>query len=111
MREVRSRKDYMHFLSDELEPVLQEELRLFAGEVRSANPYSRWSNGLIRAIHAKNIAIVGEAFTWIDVMNCFDEMGEETGDTPYFRRKICWLKMGLSLEVMMVLIYAAVPML
>ncbi len=76
-------EDYMGFLSDQLEPIPQEEVERFQTEARSANPYSRWSNGLIRAIHAKNIAIIGEEFTWIDGMNCFDKQGEEFYRGPH----------------------------
>ena len=76
-------EDYMHYLSDTLEPIPQEELERFKTEARSANPYSRWSNGLIRAIHAKNIAIIGEEFTWIDGMNCYDGEGEDFYRGPH----------------------------
>lgn len=76
-------EDYFGFLEDKLELISQEEVKAFLAKSQSANPYSRWSNGLIRAIHAKNIAIIGEEHTWIDGMNCFDEQGEEFYRGPH----------------------------
>lgn len=76
-------EDYMHYLSDTLEPISQEEIEQYQGKNASVNPFSRWCNGLIRAIHAKNIAIIGEEFSWIDGMNCYDEEGEDQYRGPH----------------------------
>ena len=44
---------------------------------------SRWNNGLIRAINAENIAIIGENGSVIDGSDCFDEKGEENYRGPH----------------------------
>ena len=46
-------------------------------------PGSRWNNALIRAIDAENVAIIGEAGSYIDGNNCFDEQGEEFYRGPH----------------------------
>ena len=46
-------------------------------------PGSRWNNALIRAIDAENVAIIGEAGSYIDGNNCFDEQGEELYRGPH----------------------------
>jgi len=76
-------EDYKHIFSDQIEPITQEELDQFVNTNWSANPYTRWSSGLIRAIHAKNIAIIGEEFSWIDGMSCYDDKGEEGYRGPH----------------------------
>lgn len=76
-------EDYLSYLDDELEPILQEEIDKFKDKKRSADPYSRWSNGIIRAMNAENIAIIGEEFSIIDGMNCFDALGEEQYRGPH----------------------------
>jgi len=40
-------------------------------------PWSRWNGGLIKAINAENIAIIGEKGSVIDGSDCYDELGEE----------------------------------
>ena len=44
---------------------------------------SRWHNGIIRALDAENISIVGEEGSVIDGVNCFDEVGEEQYRGPH----------------------------
>ncbi len=46
-------------------------------------PMSRWNRGVIKAVDAKNIAIIGEAGSWIDGSDCYDEMGEERYRGPH----------------------------
>ena len=50
---------------------------------QSAYPYSRWNNAIIRAIRAKNVAIIGEKGSQINGQNCFDEQGEENYRGPH----------------------------
>ena len=77
-------KDYFAFLDDKIEPITQEELEKFEKlPSRSANPYSQWSNGFIRGIYAKNCAIIGEEFSYIDGMACYDPNGEEKYRGPH----------------------------
>lgn len=76
-------EDYSDYLLDSIEPISQGELDTYRKVGISASPFSRWSNGLIRAIHAKDIAIIGEEFSWIDGMNCYDETGEEDYRGPH----------------------------
>ncbi len=44
---------------------------------------SRWNNALIRALHAENVSIIGEADSFIDGADCFDEHGEEFYRGPH----------------------------
>lgn len=76
-------EDYMAYLDDKLEPISEEEKQKFAECSRSADPFSRWSNGIIKAYKAKNIAIIGEDLSCIDGMNAFDPEGEENYRGPH----------------------------
>ena len=81
--------DYCGYLNDKIEPISAEEIdsvvetALPEGNGRSARPYSRWNNAIIRAIKAKNIAIVGDEGSVIDGRNCFDPVGEESYRGPH----------------------------
>ena len=46
-------------------------------------PGCRWANGLIRAIDAENIAIIGEGNAVIDGRDCYDPDGEENYRGPH----------------------------
>lgn len=46
-------------------------------------PGGRWSNGLIRACCAENIAIIAETGAVIDGQDCYDEVGEENYRGPH----------------------------
>ncbi len=83
-------EDYCTFLSDRIEPISEEEKAAYAPNVAavprtgtSAYPYSRWNNGLIRAINAENIAIIGEEGSEINGQNCYDPQGEEKYRGPH----------------------------
>ena len=83
-------EDYLTYLNDEIEPINKEDLDMPAPTVmpqcyksRSAKPYSRWNNAVIRAINAKNIAIIGEKNAIISGQNCYDELGEENYRGPH----------------------------
>lgn len=61
--------DYTEYLNDRIEPFDVYE----QGEMsRSIYPFSRWNNGLIRAINAENIAIIGDPYSYIDGVDCYD---------------------------------------
>lgn len=47
------------------------------------SPLSRWHRGLIKAINAENIAVIGEKGAVIDGRDCFDEKGEENYRGPH----------------------------
>ena len=82
-------EDYFAYLDDEIEPISPEEMNMVTPtampdcNARSAKPYSRWNNAIIRAINAENIAIIGEKGSTIDGRNCFDELGEEGYRGPH----------------------------
>ncbi|MBR6791174.1 MAG: right-handed parallel beta-helix repeat-containing protein [Oscillospiraceae bacterium] len=80
----RDPDDYDAYLLDEIEPVDPPYKNFKELPVkRSSYAYSRWCNGLIRAIHAKNIAITGEPGSYIDGSNCYDPTGEEDYRGPH----------------------------
>lgn len=83
-------EDYTDYLKDAIEPILPEEISKPVSTIkpnteisRSVIPYSRWNNAIIRAIGAKNIAIIGEKGSEINGQNCFDELGEEDYRGPH----------------------------
>ena len=71
-------EDYMGFLEDTLEPLPEHD-----DSDPYVYPYSRWNNGLIRVIHAKNVAIIGEPGSYIDGCDCYDPQGEERYRGPH----------------------------
>ena len=82
--------DYCTYLKDTVEPISEEEKDAIAPNVadpersgRSAYPFSRWNNGLIRAYKAENIAIIGEEGSEINGQNCYDPVGEEHYRGPH----------------------------
>jgi len=77
----RDPNDYTNMLADAVEPLVEwpEEKR----PGRSAYPYSRWSNGIIRAFGAVDCAIVGDPHSFIDGRNCYDAQGEEDFRGPH----------------------------
>ena len=83
-------EDYCTYLLDKVEPISEEERYTMAPNVAEVNfdrvstfPHSRWNNGLIRAIHAENIAIIGEEGSEINGQNCYDPQGEESYRGPH----------------------------
>lgn len=91
LKGTRNPQDYLAFLNDPVEPVAQEDLCQqpwtcatdYADYEFLRRPASRWNNGLIRAIDAENIAIIGEPGAVIDGSDCYDEMGEEHYRGPH----------------------------
>ena len=99
----RNPEDYFGYLEDAIEPLTSmdmtafpyssyQEARIKMREQGTEDSYytdyyqkagRRWNNALIRAIRAKNIAIVGEEGAVIDGANCYDAMGEEGYRGPH----------------------------
>lgn len=87
----RNPEDYFSYVNDQVEPLgdLVTDARWNrppTGKrdytfMRKAG--SRWNNGLIRAVNAENIAIIGEEGSVIDGSDCFDELGEESYRGPH----------------------------
>ncbi len=88
---TRNPEDYLGFLDDTLEPVKDEyktdNLWVKPRERVSYDfllkPASRWNNGLIKALDAHDIAIIGEKGSEINGFDCFDEIGEEHYRGPH----------------------------
>ena len=82
-------EDYVGYINDEIEPIPEESRGMMVStalpecQSRSARPFSRWNNAIIRAINAENIAIIGDEGSVIDGRNCFDEIGEEQYRGPH----------------------------
>lgn len=98
----RDPEDYMGFWQDTVEPIPENAASV---KVESAHedangdsvfPYSRWNNALIRAIYAKDIAIIGEKGSEINGMNCYDPMGEENYRGPHPIN--CWFCENITLK-------------
>ena len=87
----RNPEDYMGFLQDTLEPLdacdKTDDVWVSVKERKSYDfmkkPGGRWTNGLIRAIDAHDIAIIGEENSVIDGRDCYDERGEEEYRGPH----------------------------
>ena len=83
-------EDYSDYLNDMVEPISQKERETHVSTVKpgakmgdDVYPHSRWNNAIIRAIGAKNIAIIGEQGAEINGQNCFDPLGEEGYRGPH----------------------------
>ena len=87
-------KDYRHLNSDSLEPLPKEQNTLarfhnewmttyegFKEYVYTAGSY--WNYGMIRAVYAENIAIIGEKGSKINGRNVYDPEGEEDYRGPH----------------------------
>ncbi len=79
----RNPEDYFGYREDRLEPVTLEEVGNTPKTGRSAVSTSRWSNGLLRAFDAEDIAVVGEKGSYIDGCNCYDPEGENDFRGPH----------------------------
>ena len=49
----------------------------------SVDRFSTWNNGIIKAIDATDISIIGEPYSYIDGVNCYDASGEEGYRGPH----------------------------
>lgn len=90
----RNPEDYMAYHNDKIESVVNLDFgaRWIQSEAGRAeewnsaflkNPGSRWNNGLIKALYAENISIIGEEGSILDGSDCFDELGEENYRGPH----------------------------
>lgn len=85
----RNIDDYFILKRDSIEPIDEDMLdespwTRGGGLAGSFHKHgSRWHNGIIRALNADNIAIIGEKGSAIDGRNCFDEIGEEQYRGPH----------------------------
>lgn len=78
----RNCEDYNAYLQDTLEPLTIPYDR-DPRKTRSAQWYSRWSNGLLKAVNAENIAVIGEPGSFIDGAGCMDPQGERDYRGPH----------------------------
>ena len=95
-------EDYVGYINDKIEPISEEERESIAPTVmegntaRSAMPFSRWNNAIIRVINANNVAIIGDEGSEINGRNCFDEVGEEKYRGPHAINM--WYSKNIRLE-------------
>ena len=75
-------EDYCGYLNDTVEPLTVKE-SVDPRITRSCEWFSRWSNGLIKAVHADNIAVIGDKGSFINGMNVYDPQGEENFRGPH----------------------------
>ncbi len=80
LRGSRDCNDYSAYLDDKIEPI---EIPTERHPSNSVYPFSKWNNGLIKVISAKNVSIIGEVGSYIDGVNCFDAEGEENYRGPH----------------------------
>ena len=93
----RNIEDYNHIHDDNLEPLPKEQnTRALWSRSREINTVqtssfkefiytagSYWNHGIIRAVYAENIAIIGEKGSKIDGRNPYDPIGEEDYRGPH----------------------------
>ena len=89
----RDPEDYFAYRRDAIEPLEKEEISDIPWSRQSADqdpscsilriPGSRWNNALIRLLHARDAAIVGDEGSVIDGMDPYDEAGEENYRGPH----------------------------
>ena len=75
----RNPDEYYSFVSDPIEPVTMEPVGDTPNTCRSAVATSDWCNGLIRALDAENISVIGEKGSYIDGDNCATMPNGEDG--------------------------------
>ncbi len=89
-------QDYTHIFNDTVEPLPEDQntqIRWISPKAfrESGLPFKRhlytagsfWNYGLIRAVYAENIAIIGEKGATIDGSNIYDPEGEEKYRGPH----------------------------
>ncbi|MBR3849374.1 MAG: right-handed parallel beta-helix repeat-containing protein [Oscillospiraceae bacterium] len=80
----RDPEDYHHWKDDTIEPVEIEEVDLTDPKKgRSSLSTTRWSNGLIRAFDAEDIAVIGEKGSYFNGQLCMDPEGENNYRGPH----------------------------
>jgi len=83
LRGSRDNNDYSAYLSDKIEPIDTTNVPTPPKPSRSTDPFSKWNNGIIKIVNAKNVSIIGEVGSYIDGVNCFDAEGEENYRGPH----------------------------
>ena len=83
LRGSRDNNDYSAYLDDKIEPIDTTDVPSPPKPSRSTNPFSKWNNGIIKVVSAKNVSIIGEVGSFIDGVNCFDAEGEEDYRGPH----------------------------
>ena len=91
LKGTRDPEDYAYPENDPIEPmpeeyrtdVLWESPRKRANADHITKAGSRWNRALIRLIHAKNAAIIGEPGSVIDGSDVYDAIGEEHYRGPH----------------------------
>lgn len=79
----RNPDDYLEYLNDKTEPIETTMELVNRVKGRSAYQFSRWNNAIIRAHYAKNISITGDIGSYINGVDCYDEVGEEGYRGPH----------------------------
>ena len=89
----RNPEDYYGYKNDTVEPLPDELVtdgQWNRAEVTDERDYrfmripgSRWNHGLLKAINAENVKIIGEEGSCLDGSDCFDELGEENYRGPH----------------------------
>ena len=95
----RNTADYFNYRNDKYAPVdpgdISDEAWYredYRQDTSKSNPFfrarlqvlgSRWNNAIIRAWDSENFAIIGDEGSFIDGMDCYDEIGEEGYRGPH----------------------------
>jgi len=91
LKGIRDPLAYYHYRNDPLEPLpaewLTEDLYCRGGRnvYRACVilPGARWGHGIIKAMGAEDIAVLGEEGSLIDGQDCYDDVGEENYRGPH----------------------------
>ena len=83
LRGSRNPDDYLSYLDDEIEPIVEPTFPAAKMLKGGSHPFSRWNSGLIKVISAKNVSIIGEQGSYIDGRDCFDHIGEAKFRGPH----------------------------
>lgn len=84
--------DFCNIKNDKFEPVEIDETLVWKSPANRTPEYARlwlysglskWSNGIIRIMHAENVEIIGEEGSVIDGQNCYNPDGEEKYRGPH----------------------------
>ena len=87
----RDPEDYRILGGDTLEPLPEVKEQCWEPFVKGVQRCydfqqkagSRWNNGMIRAVYAQNVAVIGEPGSVIDGQDTYDELGEERYRGPH----------------------------
>ena len=87
----RDSESYRYVLEKDIEPIgdedhsenLWEPWNIRKNYDFMMKPISRWNCGIIRAIDATDISIIGEKDSFIDGCDCYDALGEEKYRGPH----------------------------